>query len=219
MAEKDIAQPEPTATNAASAPVANGPDSATAALAAYAARAVQAESKLQEIEASRQSAAAKHIEELAANGKHKELADSYASKLAEAEKTLASLQEDAGYGRSWRETESARIASISEQMTPEWKEMLETAASLPAKAKLVALFEKTQAQASEALSSPSASKAKAPVMGVPAPAANSFDLVKMIATGQLSVGEAERRFPAEYAAQVEANAAGTHKPKRRLFGL
>lgn len=214
MDDKGTAQLELSTTVAAPAPT-PVPDHA-AVIAALSTEATEAKRQLAQFKTDQEAARAKLAEEQAAQGDHRQKADFLASKVIELEKQLAESSDFIGYGKTWHERETKRITDVSAQMDESWKRTLDAIPSLQGKADYVALFQQTQTQAVDATGTP---RAKPHVMGTAAAAATRVDLVKMLNERSISLEDAEKKYPQEYAAQISASVSSISKPKRKAFGL
>jgi hypothetical protein len=215
MDEKQSALPLAPTTPAPAAPSPTPDLSQT--VATLAAQKAEVERKLADFTKAQEAAAKKHADDLAAQGDWRAKAELHASKLSEVEKQLQEQAEHAALGRMWAERENKRIADVAGRMDDNWKRTLDAIPTLQGKADYVALFEQTQATAVAAGSSPSLPRATPPPGGAPAPASTSANLIAMLNRREISLDEAQQRFPREYAEQVGSGGTSFSKTKRKTL--
>jgi hypothetical protein len=215
MDEKQSALPLAPTTPAPAAPSPTPDLSQT--VATLAAQKAEVERKLADFTKAQEAAAKKHADDLAAQGDWRAKAELHASKLSEVEKQLQEQAEHAALGRMWAERENKRVTDVAARMDDNWKRTLDAIPTLQGKADYVALFEQTQATAVAAGSSPSLPRATPPPGGAPAPASTSANLIAMLNRREISLDEAQQRFPREYAEQVGSGGTSFSKTKRKTL--
>lgn len=151
------------------------------------------------------------LADLEEQGKYKALSEEQKARIAE----LEALLPDAELGKSYRETEEARIGKMRDEMNDEWKKALDDAPSFQAKVHLAKLFEAQKASANP----PPEPKPKPPADGggPPASKTNDVDVAALLKSGR-SPDDIRREHPEAWARYVNPPSS---KPKvgfASLFG-